>query len=483
MIKAKTLGALRESQYTSKSVKDELRDNIIAKIKNNDALFEGIHGYSDSVEPQIIRAILAGHNINFLGLRGQGKTRMARQLVSFLDEYIPALDGTEVLEDPFKPITKEGKELIEKHGDNAPICWIHRNERYFEKLATPDVTIADLVGDIDPVKAANEKLNFSDERVINFGMIPRAHRCIFVINELSDLQPRIQVALFNALQEGDIQIRGFQLRMNLDTHFVFTANPEDYTQRGSIITPLKDRIGSQILTHYPEREAAEIIYAQEAKVKNTNIAPWMTSVGTSLHLLMEEARESSYIDQKSGVSVRLGIAARELLYAAAEERALINNTQSTSFRPVDFLAIIPAIIGKVELVYEGEQIGGLDVAENLISTALHALLAEFNFPAMDKIKSSDEGHPYNKIVRWFESNREIQLDSTSDDGVYRDTLDGIPALGELVDRYLTDDIKDERYFFMETVLWALCLRNRLSRETYDGKTTFFDTLSGYLNDE
>lgn len=483
MTKANTLGALQKSQYVSKTVKEELRDNIIAKIKANEPLFEGVHGYRDSVEPQIIRAILAGHNINFLGLRGQGKTRMARQLVSFLDEYIPAIEGTEVMEDPLKPITKEGRDITEKHGDKTPIRWIHRSERYFEKLATPDVTIADLVGDIDPVKAANEKLSFSDERVINFGMIPRAHRCIFVINELPDLQPRIQVALFNALQEGDIQIRGFQLRMNLDTHFVFTANPEDYTQRGSIITPLKDRIGSQILTHYPEREAAEIIYAQEAKVKDTELATWSQTVATTLHLLMEEARSSSYIDQKSGVSVRLGIAARELLYAAAEERCLLNDTKSTAFRPVDFLAVTPAIIGKVELVYEGEQMGGLDVADNLVSSALHALLEEYDFPAMDKIKSSDEAHPYNKIVRWFESHREIQLDSTSDDGIYRDTLDSIPALGDLVDKQHATENKDERYFLMETVLWALCFRNRLSRESYDGKITFFDTLSGYLNEE
>ncbi len=478
----KTLGELRKTNYQPKRVKDEIRDNLIAKLKKNEPLFNGIHGYKHTVEPQIIRALLAGHNINFLGLRGQGKTRMARLLTEFLDEYVPALEGTELMEDPLQPITREGKAIVEEQGDKTPIRWVHRNERYFEKLATPDVSVADLIGDVDPIKAANERLSYADERVIHFGMIPRAHRCIFVINELPDLQPRIQVALFNALQEGDVQIRGFQLRLNLDTHFVFTANPEDYTQRGSIVTPLKDRIGSQIMTHYPDADASETIYQQEAQIHNEAIAPWSSAVNTTLHTLIDIARSSEYIDQKSGVSVRLGISARELLYAAAEERCLLNAQNTTTFRPVDFMAIVPAIIGKVELVYEGEQMGAADVADELITRTLHDILEEYGLPAMDKIKSADETHPYNKIVRWFEANQELQLDSTSDDSLYRDTLDNVPALSKLIDGISVQVDDDERHFLMEAVLWALCYRNRLSRETEEGKVSFFDTLSSYLKD-
>lgn len=477
----KTLGELRKTNYTPKRVKDEMRYNLIEKVKTNAPLFEGIFGYEHTVEPQILRALLAGHNINFLGLRGQGKTRMARLLTQFLDEYVPALEGTELLEDPLNPVTREGKALLETHGDDTPIRWVHRSERYFEKLATPDVSVADLIGDVDPIKAANERLSYDDERVIHFGMIPRAHRCIFVINELPDLQPRIQVALFNALQEGDVQIRGFQLRLQLDTHFVFTANPEDYTQRGSIVTPLKDRIGSQIMTHYPDDESAGLIYEQEARVQNTAIAPWNKAVNKTLNTLIDVARRSEYIDQKSGVSVRLGISARELLYAAAEERCLLNAQTNTHFRPVDFMSIIPAIIGKVELVYEGEQMGAQDVADELIAQTLHDILEDYELPAMDKIKSADETHPYNQIVRWFESNQEIQLDSTSGDSVYHDTLDAIPALAKLVHSHFDGSEVQEQYFLMEAVLWALCYRNRLSREVEHGKINFFDTLSSYLN--
>lgn len=476
----KTLGELKQSGYTPKKVKDEIRDNLIAKIERNEALFPDIHGYKHTVEPQIIRALLAGHNINFLGLRGQGKTRMARHMTHFLDEYIPAIDGTEILEDPMAPITKQGRDMVTELADQLPIRWIHRSERFFEKLATPDVSVADLIGDIDPIKAANERLSYSDERAIHFGMIPRAHRCIFVINELPDLQPRIQVALFNALEEGDVQIRGFKLRMNLDTHFVFTANPEDYTQRGSIVTPLKDRIGSQIFTHYPDEASSEMIYQQEMRQYLPERAPWTSTVRTTLNAIIEAARKSEFIDQKSGVSVRLGISARELLHAAVEERCLMNTQQSTTYRPVDFMAIIPAILGKVELVYEGEQMGAEGVAEDLIYHALHQILEDYGLPSMEKIKSADETHPYNKVVRWFEANNEIQLDSLSDDGIYRDMLNSIPSLSELVKKTKPENESDH-YFLMEAILWALCFRNRLSREIEDGKITFFDTLSGYLS--
>jgi len=245
-----TFGALKASGYISKSIKNELRDNLIVSIQEGKETFPGMHGYEQTVIPQLERAILSKHNINLLGLRGQGKTRIARLMINLLDEYIPVVAGSEMNDDPFHPISRYARDLMEEKGDETPITWLHRSERFFEKLATPDVTIADLIGDIDPIKASNLKLSYADERVIHFGMIPRANRCLFVINELPDLQARIQVALFNILEEGDVQIRGFKLRLPLDLQFVFTANPEDYTNRGSIVTPLKDRIGSQILTHY-----------------------------------------------------------------------------------------------------------------------------------------------------------------------------------------------------------------------------------------
>ena len=248
----KTLGALKERGYKSKSIKDELRENLISKIMSKENVFTGVHGYENTVIPELERAILSRHNINLLGLRGQAKTRLARLMVNLLDEYIPVVEGSEINDDPLNPISRFAVETIREKGDKTPIFWLHRNDRFAEKLATPDVTVADIIGDVDPIKAANLKLSYADDRVIHYGMIPRANRCIFVINELPDLQARIQVALFNILQEGDIQIRGFKLRLPLDIQFVFTANPEDYTNRGSIVTPLKDRIGSQILTHYPE---------------------------------------------------------------------------------------------------------------------------------------------------------------------------------------------------------------------------------------
>lgn len=280
---AKTLGELRASGYKKKTVKEELRDNLIHKLQKKEQTFSGIIGYEDTVIPDTERAILSRHNILFLGLRGQAKTRLARQMTDLLDEYIPVVDGSEINDDPFNPISQYARDLIAQKGDETPIHWLHRSERYGEKLATPDVSVADLIGDIDPIKAANLRLNFADERVIHYGIIPRSNRGIFVINELPDLQARIQVSLFNILQEGDIQIRGFKLRMPLDIMFVFTANPEDYTNRGSIVTPLKDRIESQILTHYPKSiETSLAITEQEADVhprstqKNQNQRPYKT---------------------------------------------------------------------------------------------------------------------------------------------------------------------------------------------------------------
>src|ERR1700749_1528531 len=325
--KIKTLGELKRSGYKSRSVKEEIRENLIGKLKRKENTFPGILGYEDSVIPDTERALLSRHNILFLGLRGQAKTRMARQMTELLDEYIPAIAGSEINDDPTNPISKHAKDLILEKGDDTPIEWMHRSQRYGEKLATPDVSVADLIGDIDPIKAANLRLSFADERVIHYGIIPKSNRSIFVINEIPDLQARIQVALFNIREEGDIQIRGFKLRMPLNILFVFTANPEDYTNRGSIVTPLKDRIQSQILTHYPkslenaleitEQEAA-ISEEQQARVKVSDL------VKRLIEQVAFEARSNEYVDKKSGVSARLPISAFENAYSSAERRAIRN---------------------------------------------------------------------------------------------------------------------------------------------------------------
>src|SRR6056300_1392811 len=345
----KTLGDLKKTAYQPKSIQQELADNLKTRLRNGVPTFEGLIGYENTVIPDVERALLSGHNINLLGLRGQAKTRLARQMTQLLDEWVPVVSGSEINDDPLDPISREAKELIAQHGDNTPITWLHRDERFFEKLATPDVTVADLIGDVDPIKAANLKLSYADERVIHYGMIPRANRCIFVINELPDLQARIQVALFNILQEGDIQIRGFKLRLPLDLQFVFTANPEDYTNRGSIVTPLKDRIGSQILTHYPKDiQIARKITRQEAKMSE-DITAKIHIPELARDILEQigfEARKSDYVDTKSGVSARMSITAFENLISTAERRILINGEEKTSIRMSDFLGIIPAINGK-----------------------------------------------------------------------------------------------------------------------------------------
>ena len=399
----KTLGALKERGYKSKSIKDELRENLISKIMSKENVFTGVHGYENTVIPELERAILSRHNINLLGLRGQAKTRLARLMVNLLDEYIPVVEGSEINDDPLNPISRFAVETIREKGDKTPIFWLHRNDRFAEKLATPDVTVADIIGDVDPIKAANLKLSYADDRVIHYGMIPRANRCIFVINELPDLQARIQVALFNILQEGDIQIRGFKLRLPLDIQFVFTANPEDYTNRGSIVTPLKDRIGSQILTHYPEDiETAKTITQQEAN-KNNSQKEFIQVPELAKDLLEQivfEARESEYIDAKSGVSARLSITAFENLLSTAERRALISGDEKTMIRLSDFDGIIPAITGKVELVYEGEQEGAEVVAEKLIKNAIKTLFPTY-FPEIKKLEKQETETPYDDIISWF----------------------------------------------------------------------------------
>ena len=481
----KTFGDLKAAGYEYKTIKEELRRNLLQKIMKKETTFEGIHGYEFSVIPELERAILSKHNINLLGLRGQAKTRLARQMVSFLDEYIPIVEGSEINDDPFKPISRYARELIAEKGDETPIGWLHRDDRFAEKLATPDVTVADLIGDVDPIKAANLKLTYADDRVIHFGMIPRANRCIFVINELPDLQARIQVALFNILQEGDVQIRGFSLRLPLDIQFVFTANPEDYTNRGSIVTPLKDRIGSQILTHYPDSlEVARTITEQEtAEATSEKKHIYVPELAKDiLEQISFEARESEFIDAKSGVSARLSITAFQNLLSTAERRAIQNNETETSVRLGDFMGIIPAITGKIELVYEGEQEGAAVVAQQLIENAVKAQFVQY-FPKIEKLQKEGAQNPYDEVVVWFfEQNGGFELLDSLSNKEYKSRLDLIEPLDSLIEKYLGDIAEEDIYFFKEFVLWALVENNKLSKYNMSDGLRFKDVYGGYISD-
>jgi magnesium chelatase subunit I len=485
MQKIKTLGELHKSGYTSKSIKDELRDNLIEKIKKKENVFKGIIGFEDTVIPEIERAILSRHNMNLLGLRGQAKTRIARQMVELLDEYIPCIEGSELNDDPLHPISTYSKELIAEKGDQTPIAWLHRSERYVEKLATPDVSIADLIGDVDPIKAANLRLSYADERVIHYGIIPRSNRCIFVINELPDLQARIQVALFNILQEGDIQIRGFKLRIPLDIEFIFTANPEDYTNRGSIVTPLKDRIGSQILTHYPKSiELSKQITAQEAKLSTSQQKSIEVGnlVATIIERIAFEARESEYVDSKSGVSARLTISAYENLVSTAERRMLLNGETKTMARISDLIGVIPAVNGKIELVYEGEQEGAGIVAQNLLGKAMRNEFLEY-FPDPSKLKKKKEASPYQTIINWFGEGNTVDLMLLEDEKTYKKGLESIPGLSEIVSIHLPKLSKNDTLVAMEFVLFAMAEHSLIGKNTLLRSIQFKDILGSMFSEK
>ena len=483
LLSIKTLKELKAAGYQSKSVKDELRDNLIIKLENREPTFEGIWGYEDTVIPDIERAILSKHNMNLLGLRGQAKTRIARQMTELLDEYVPYIEGSELNDDPMNPIGRFGADMIQEKGDETPIAWLHRADRYAEKLATPDVSIADLIGDVDPIKAATLKLPYSDERVIHFGLVPRSHRCIFVINELPDLQARIQVALFNILQEGDIQIRGFKLRMPLDIQFVFTANPEDYTNRGSIVTPLKDRIDSQIITHYPKtRDISKQITTQEADIKeNQKGRVVVNEIARDLiEQVAIEARDSEYVDEKSGVSARLTISAYENLMSAAERRAIINKESQTYIRLSDFVGVIPAITGKVELVYEGEQEGPGIVAHNLVGKAVRTMFTDYFAQPDDKSKDKSES-PYKSIIDWFGEGYTLDLINDLANESYEAGLNAVPGLSDLVKAKHPIVNKHEHLFLMEFVLHGLAEYSKLSKTALDTGTQFKDLLSSMFS--
>jgi magnesium chelatase subunit I len=415
---------------------------------------------------------------------------MARQMTDLLDEYVPVVEGSDINDDPFNPITKYAKELIALKGDDTPISWLHRSERYGEKLATPDVSVADLIGDIDPIKAANLKLTFADERVLHYGIIPRSNRGIFVINEIPDLQARIQVSLFNILEEGDVQIRGFKLRLPLDILFVFTANPEDYTNRGSIVTPLKDRIESQILTHYPKNiemaleiteQEAELLDEQKAKVKVSDL------VKRLIEQVSFEARGSEFVDKKSGVSARLSIAALEVAVSAAERRAIINTEKETQVWISDLVGIIPSITGKIELVYEGEQEGPYQVALNLLEKALRSQFIQY-FPNPEQLKKRKSGqgqaqveNPYRSIIGWFDKGNSLNVFFNTKDAEKIQLLYKVDGLHAFVKKYFKHANDLESALLMEFVLHGLSAYSLISKKIVEGKIEFKDLMGSMLN--
>jgi magnesium chelatase subunit I len=409
-----TLGALRASEYTpsrlARTVKDELRENLIAKLraqasaKGDNPLFPGIVGYEDTVVPQIVNAVLSRHNFILLGLRGQAKSRILRALTTLLDPYCPYVAGSELRDNPYAPISKFSRDLIARLGDDTPIAWLTPNDRYVEKLATPDVTVADLVGDIDPIKAARSNQDLGSELTMHYGLLPRANRGIFAINEIPDLAGKIQVALFNIMQEGDVQIKGYPVRLALDVAIVFSANPEDYTARGKIVTPLKDRIGSEIRTHYPESvEEGISITSQEAWTKRLAAnSKTKIEIPHYVRQVVEQiaftAREDKKVDKRSGVSQRLPITTMELVVSNAERRALIHNEDIVVPRVGDIYAALPGITGKIELEYEGEMRGADTVVREIIRTAV-AHVFDTYFAATNT----------QQIEQWFNLGGTVQL--------------------------------------------------------------------------
>ncbi len=516
-----TLAELRASGYRLRSVKDELRENLLARLSAREPLFSGIHGYERTVIPAIQNAILSRHDIILLGLRGQAKTRILRSLTDLLDEKIPVIEGCEINDSPFEPICKTCRHKAAEKGEDLHVEWLPRADRYREKLATPDVTVADLIGDIDPIKAANQRLTYADEESIHYGIIPRTNRGIFAINELPDLAPRIQVALLNILEERDLQIRGFPVRIPLDVMLVFSANPEDYTSRGNIITPLKDRIDSQILTHYPTSvETAMRITRQEAWLERDGLEATIV-VPDLVHQLVENvgvvARESELVDQSSGVSARMSISAIEILHSNLERRAAMTGDNPVYPRLADLSMILPAITGKVEMVYEGEQQGSEVVARKLLGEAVLRVFNE-KFPPVERAGRSaapdrqrrgygeltfeDEGSfsgqerkrpspkpdpkapesqvrgeaDYDTIVEWFMQGNKITLSDEQPFAEFFTEISRVPLLSDTARRFLEPASDGELALGMEMILEALHQALRLTREDLDSTITFSELM-------
>jgi magnesium chelatase subunit I len=492
MSRPQTIKELRDSGYKPRTVKQEMRQNLIAAMEkgtgtpDTESRFPGIVGYDRTVIPQIENAILSGHDFILLGLRGQAKTRLLRSMSRFLDEWVPAIEGCELNDDPLNPICHTCKRRIAEQGDKVAVRWIHRDERYREKLATPDVTIADLIGDIDPIKAANERRSYSDPEVMHFGIIPRTNRGIFAINELPDLQPRIQVGLLNILEEKDIQVRGFPIRLPLDIQIVFSANPEDYTNRGNIITPLRDRIASQIMTHYPFTvEDAMRVTEQEAWTKREDGIEILVPgyIKELIETVAIQARKSSYVDQSSGVSVRMTIALLENVISNAERRAIRTGERRQAVRICDLQHALSSITGKVELVYEGEQEGAVAVAKHLIGKAVKDIFTKY-FPDAYKAKEKGEGaaSDYDPIFRWFAQGKKVEISDELPTREFHKRLAQVTGLEELPKRYLSVRDPAEVPTAMEFVLEALHQNSILAKERTDtaalAYTDMFSTMLG-----
>ncbi len=488
----KTLGELKQTSWKSRSVRAELRANILAKLQTGQPLFPHILGYEKTVEVQLVNALLSYHNFILLGLRGQGKTKLIRLLTMFLDEKLPTLAGTALNEDPYAPISSLGRHLIAKYGDAIALNWLSREERFKEKLATPDVSIADLIGDLDPIKAAREKLDISNENVIHWGLIPRANRGIFAINELPDLQPRIQVGLFNILEESDIQVRGFPVRVPLDVLMVFSANPEDYTNRGRIITPLKDRIDAQIMTHYPREIAvAREITLQEAKLDTSNF-----KVPALLYELVERvtfcARASEYVDQLSGVSQRLSITLLESILAHTLQRSYRHGLAVPyTVRLMDFYGGIPAITGKLELLEDRGHEELVNVAIALIGEAIKTTFAAIFPPLMhgrekksQRQRADDDQNIntlYAPIIDFFREGTQLELNDSLDNVAFMKALGQTPVLKKLVLGHCKVKVdKAELSFYMELLLEGLYYHSFINRELKDGYVTYLDVYSTML---
>ncbi|HYG74308.1 MAG TPA: magnesium chelatase [Planctomycetota bacterium] len=486
----RTLGELKKTGYRPESVRSELRRNMLKALRekglsnaggsNGSALFPGIVGFDKTVLPQIVNAVLAHHDFILLGLRGQAKTRIARALVSFLDPEIPVLAGFPLNEDPLAPISTGAKAHIAANGDATEIRWLSRDERYREKLATPDVTIADLIGDIDPIKAANKRLDYASEEVIHYGIIPRTNRGIFCINELPDLPARIQVGLLNIMQERDLQIRGFPVRIPIDILMVYTANPEDYTNRGSIITPLKDRIDSQIMTHYPAKLAdALTITDQEAWTDRGDVRVHIPKyLRETIEEVAFQARKSEFLDQSSGVSARLSITLLENVVSSAERRAVISGEKEVAVRPIDLQAAVSAVTGKVELVYEGEQEGALSVARHLIGRATKTVFDRYLPDAYKSGSKEDPSFgPYKNVINYFAQGKNVEVSDEVPAAQLLASLRQVGGLEEIARKHLPIDRDNlDLASAMEFVIEGLHQSRIVAKDELEGHTRYRDML-------
>ncbi|MET0621422.1 MAG: magnesium chelatase [Pyrinomonadaceae bacterium] len=461
----RTFGELKSQGHHTRAVKDEMRANLLDKLRRGERVFPGIVGYDETVIPQIVNAVLARHNIILLGLRGQAKSRIIRQLVNLLDERVPVIAGSEVNDDPFKPISAYGRQTIEREGDGTPVAWVERDARFVEKLATPDVTVADIIGDVDPIKAARGGHLLSDELTIHYGLLPRANRGLFAINELPDLAGKIQVGLFNIMQEGDVQIKGYPVRLPLDVMLVFSANPEDYTARGKIITPLKDRIGSEITTHYPtELQLGVEITKQEAWTARSGLEGTLRLPDFLRELIEQiafEARDDQRIDKRSGVSQRMPITVTESVVSNAERRAVLTGEEEIVPRVSDVYAAVPSMTGKMELEYEGEQVGAAKIARDLIKRAAGEIFEGYFV-----------GFDFSNTIRWFDSGNNLKLsDNAPSDECVR-LLDAVP---DLIDNALVPfdfgrEDAGQIVSACEFVLEGLYAQNKISRNEEGGYT-------------